>query len=86
MNALFWSAVNHIPDLAYGIYMLLWTIIYIYVCFTEESAKNIGIHGYYPQVRKAFSNILRILDGQIGKVFMMTKPENKDKDLDELIG
>ncbi|XP_067945247.1 protein furry homolog-like [Watersipora subatra] len=52
---------------------------------TDESAKNIGIHSYYPLVRKAFSSILRLLDGQIGKGLMMTKPDNKDKDLDDLI-
>ena len=51
----------------------------------EESAKTIGIQAYYPQVKKAFSNILRLLDGQIGKPLMMTKPENKDKDLDDVI-
>ena len=53
--------------------------------FVEESAKNIGIHAYYPQVRKAFGNILRLLDGAIGKSLMMTKSENKDKEIGEVI-
>ena len=55
------------------------------LCSIDESAKNIGIHHYYPQVRKALGNILKLLDSQIGKTMMMTKTENKDKDVDDLI-
>ena len=39
---------------------------------TEDAAKNIGISSYYPYVRKVFDDILRALDTQFGKPFMMT--------------
>ena len=39
---------------------------------TEDAAKSIGISPYYPYVRKVFDDILRALDAQFGKPFMMT--------------
>ena len=39
---------------------------------TEDAAKTIGISSYYPYVRKVFDDILRALDTQYGKPFMMT--------------
>ena len=39
---------------------------------TEDAAKTIGISSYYPYVRKVFDDILRALDSQFGKPFMMT--------------
>ena len=45
-----------------------------YLCkmLTEDAAKLIGISPYYPYVRKVFDDILRALDAQFGKPFMMT--------------
>ena len=39
---------------------------------TEDAAKTIGISSYYPYVRKVFDDILRALDTQFGKPFMIT--------------
>ena len=62
------------------------TICYARIVYVlDEAAKNIGIHAYYPQVRKGFTNILRQLDTQIGRGLMTTKTENKLKDLDDVI-
>ena len=39
---------------------------------TEDAAKTIGINPYYPYVRKVFDDILRALDAQFGKPYMLT--------------
>ena len=39
---------------------------------TEDAAKSIGINPYYPYVRKVFDDILRALDAQFGKPYMLT--------------
>ncbi|XP_023930548.1 protein furry homolog-like, partial [Lingula anatina] len=52
---------------------------------TDGVAKTIGMSSYYPQIRKAFDGILRVLDREVGRNLAMTKPENVNKDLEELM-
>ena len=46
---------------------------------TEETARNIGLASYYPYVRKVFDDILRALDTQFGKPFLMINAANAPK-------
>lgn len=46
---------------------------------TDEAAKNIGISSYYPYVRKVFDDILRALDSQLGKPFLLTNAQSAAK-------
>ena len=52
---------------------------------SNEQAKNIGIASYYPLVRKAFDSMLRMLDLQVGKPVMRTKPECINREPEEII-
>ncbi len=38
---------------------------------TEDTAKAIGLSHYYPYVRKVFDDILRALDAQFGKPYLV---------------
>ncbi|CAL2038426.1 unnamed protein product [Caenorhabditis brenneri] len=58
---------------------------YINKPLTNEISKSIGIDQFYPQCRKAFDSILRLLDTQIGKPLMMSSIQNRGKEPDELI-
>ncbi|CAI5444117.1 unnamed protein product [Caenorhabditis angaria] len=58
---------------------------YITRPLTAEISKTIGIDQFYPQCRKAFDNILRILDTQIGKPLMMSTVQSRGKEPEELI-
>lgn len=46
---------------------------------TDDTAKSLGIHTYYPHVRKVFGDILRALDAQVGRPLMMTSSQNANK-------
>ncbi|PIC39378.1 hypothetical protein B9Z55_011085 [Caenorhabditis nigoni] len=59
---------------------------YITRPLTNEISKSIGIDPFYPQCRKAFDSILRLLDTQIGKPLMMSSIQNRGKEPDELMG
>ena len=52
---------------------------------SEDTAKTIGLHTYYPYVKKAFDSILRALDLQVGRPLLLTKPENVDKEPETII-
>ena len=52
---------------------------------TEEGAKGIGMGAYYYHVRKAFNSILRALDFQVGRVMIMTRSENLNKEPEDMI-
>ena len=52
---------------------------------TEPTAKTIGLVQYYPHILKAFDSILRALDLQVGRQFLMTKSENASKEPEELM-
>ena len=43
---------------------------------TMEDAKNIGLDQYYESIINSFEAILRLLDTQIGRPFMLSRPEN----------
>lgn len=40
---------------------------------TDEMARHIGMNQYYPFVRKALGDILKALDAQLGRPFMLTQ-------------
>ena len=44
-----------------------------------------GMAPYYQHVRKAFDAILRALDAQVGRQWLITKQDNQGKDADDLI-
>ena len=46
---------------------------------TEDTAKSIGLSHYYPYVRKVFDDILRALDSQFGKPYLLTNAQNANK-------
>jgi len=46
---------------------------------TEDTARNIGIHSYFPNVRRVFVEILRALDTHYGRPLMMTSTQNMNK-------
>ena len=50
---------------------------------TEDAAKSIGISQYYPYVRKVFDDILRALDSQFGKPFMLTNSAGVKADAED---
>ena len=47
---------------------------------TEDTAKSIGLSSYYPFVRKTFDDILRALDSQFGRPFLMTNSASASKE------
>ena len=50
---------------------------------TDETAKNIGLSAYYPYVRKVFDDILRALDKEYGKPYLLTNAQNTSKEADD---
>ncbi len=42
----------------------------------ENLAKDIGLTVYYEPVRRAFQDILKLLDNSIGRTFLLTRPDN----------
>ena len=52
---------------------------------SEPTAKTIGLVQYYPHILKAFDSILRALDLQVGRSWLMTKSENASKEPEELM-
>ena len=48
---------------------------------TEDTAKSIGLSSYYPFVRKTFDDILRALDSQFGRPFLMTNSGTASKEM-----
>ncbi|KAL3116111.1 hypothetical protein niasHT_007411 [Heterodera trifolii] len=59
---------------------------YITKPLSMDVARAIGLEQYYPHCRKAFDAILRTLDGQIGRPLMMTAPQMRGKEYNDLIG
>ena len=52
---------------------------------SEQTAKTIGLQFYYSHVRKAFDSILKYLDAQVGRALLRIKPENVNRDPEEII-
>ncbi|CAK5077093.1 unnamed protein product [Meloidogyne enterolobii] len=50
-----------------------------------ETAISLGLEQYYPACRKAFDSILRTLDAQIGRSFMLTASHVRGKEYNEVI-
>uniref|UniRef100_A0AC35TGS2 MOR2-PAG1_N domain-containing protein n=1 Tax=Rhabditophanes sp. KR3021 TaxID=114890 RepID=A0AC35TGS2_9BILA len=59
---------------------------YITHPLTEELSKSIGLEAYVGSCRKAFDQILRLLDKEVGRPFMLTSPQMKGKELEDLGG
>jgi hypothetical protein len=53
---------------------------------SAEVALSLGLEHYLPACRKAFDLILRTLDAQIGRPYMLTAADIRGKDYNEVIG
>ncbi|XP_061136619.1 protein furry homolog isoform X5 [Syngnathus typhle] len=58
---------------------------YLSKTLTVEEAKVIGMSQYYFPVRKAFDNILRHLDKEVGRCMMMTNAQMFNKEPEDMI-
>ncbi|KAE8748600.1 furry [Frankliniella occidentalis] len=47
---------------------------------TEDTARSIGMHAYFPHVRRVFVDILRALDVHYGRPLMLTNVQNVNKE------
>ena len=52
---------------------------------TDDTAKHIGLSHYVPYLLKTFDSMLRALDLNIGRTLLLTKPENVNKEPEELL-
>jgi len=52
---------------------------------TDQTARNIGLSGYYAHVRKAFDSMLRTLDAQVGRPMLLIRTENLNRAADDII-
>jgi hypothetical protein len=43
---------------------------------TDSLIKDMGLSVYYEQIRRAFQEILKLLDNSIGRTFLLTRPDN----------
>ncbi|XP_043911662.1 protein furry homolog-like [Protopterus annectens] len=59
--------------------------IFLNKTLTDEEAKVIGMSVYYPQVRKALDNILRVLDKEVGRPMCMTSVQMSNKEPEDMI-
>jgi hypothetical protein len=46
------------------------------VILTDSLARELGLNGYFENVRRAFQDIIKTLDFTIGKPFLLTRPDN----------
>ncbi|VDK52854.1 unnamed protein product [Anisakis simplex] len=58
---------------------------YISRPLTPDIARSIGLEQYYGPCRKAFDNILRTLDIQVGKPLLLTATQTRGKEPEELL-
>uniref|UniRef100_A0A0K0DZP1 Cell morphogenesis protein N-terminal domain-containing protein n=1 Tax=Strongyloides stercoralis TaxID=6248 RepID=A0A0K0DZP1_STRER len=59
---------------------------YITHPLTEDLAKSIGLEAYLSSCRKAFDNILRLLDKEVGRPFMLHIAQISRKEPEEMLG
>uniref|UniRef100_A0A0K0G2Z9 Protein furry homolog-like (inferred by orthology to a human protein) n=1 Tax=Strongyloides venezuelensis TaxID=75913 RepID=A0A0K0G2Z9_STRVS len=59
---------------------------YITHPLTEDLAKSIGLEAYLSSCRKAFDNILRLLDKEVGRPFMLHIAQIGRKEPEEMLG
>ena len=45
---------------------------------SDSIVKEIGLQNYYEPIRKTFDTILKMLDTQVGRCLLVTRPDNKD--------
>ncbi|CAJ0942868.1 unnamed protein product, partial [Mesorhabditis belari] len=74
-----------IGPLASGTMLRMKKKTYITRPLTVDIARTIGLDQYYIPCRKAFDNILRILDAQVGKPLMLTAIQGRGKEPEELL-
>ncbi|CAJ0578683.1 unnamed protein product, partial [Mesorhabditis spiculigera] len=74
-----------IGPLVSGTMMRIKKKTYITRPLTVDIARTIGLEQYYNPCRKAFDNILRILDAQVGKPLMLTAIQGRGKEPEELL-
>lgn len=58
---------------------------YITRPLTNDVATSIGLDKYLPRCRKAFDSILRALDSQVGRNYLMTVSQTKGKEPEDLL-
>ncbi|CAF1234262.1 unnamed protein product, partial [Didymodactylos carnosus] len=52
---------------------------------SESIVKEIGLSTYYVSIRKTFDTILKMLDTQVGRCLLLTRPDNANKDTEDLL-
>ena len=52
---------------------------------SDAVIKEIGLTPYYEPVRKTFDTILKMLDTNVGRGFLVTRPDNNNKDSEDLL-
>ncbi|XP_029647107.1 protein furry isoform X5 [Octopus sinensis] len=52
---------------------------------TDDTAQRIGLSSYHSHVLKTFDSILRALDLQVGRTFLLTKGEHTNKEAEEIL-
>ena len=46
------------------------------IMLNDSLARELGLSNYFEHIRRIFQDILKTLDVQIGRTFLMTRPEN----------
>ncbi len=52
---------------------------------SDSIVKEIGLQNYYEPIRKTFDAILKMLDTQVGRCLLVTRPDNANKDTEDLL-
>ncbi len=52
---------------------------------SDSIVKDIGLQTYYEPIRKTFDAILKMLDTQVGRCLLVTRPDNANKDTEDLL-
>ncbi|CAF0781184.1 unnamed protein product [Adineta steineri] len=52
---------------------------------SDSIVKEIGLQSYYEPIRKTFDTILKMLDTQVGRCLLVTRPDNANKDTEDLL-
>ncbi len=52
---------------------------------SDSIVKEIGLQNYFEPIRKTFDAILKMLDTQVGRCLLVTRPDNANKDTEDLL-
>ena len=52
---------------------------------SDSIVKEIGLSNYYEPIRKTFDSILKMLDTQVGRCLLVIRPDNANKDTEDLL-